>query len=43
VQALVPGCSLSTLAGLGHLAHEEDPAAVAALILRFVQAQSAQG
>jgi magnesium chelatase accessory protein len=31
-QALVRDCMVSTLAGLGHLAHEEDAAAVAGLI-----------
>ena len=30
VQALVPGASFALLPGLGHLAHEEDPAAVLA-------------
>ncbi len=40
VQDLVPGCSLVSMPGLGHLAHEEDPAAVAALILRITQAQA---
>jgi magnesium chelatase accessory protein len=42
VQALVPCCSLVSLPGLGHLAHEEDPATVAALILRITQAPAAE-
>ena len=37
VQAMVPGARLTSLPGLGHLAHEEQPAAVADLILAFVQ------
>ena len=36
--ALVPGARVETLAGLGHLAHEEAPEQVAALIERFVAA-----
>ena len=32
VQARVAGCTVDRLPGLGHLAHEEDPQAVAALI-----------
>ncbi len=35
VQRLVPGAALATLPGLGHLAHEERPAEVAALIEDF--------
>ena len=37
VRDLVPGAALQTQPGLGHLAHEEDPAATAALILRFAR------
>ncbi|WP_158746539.1 alpha/beta fold hydrolase BchO [Acidisphaera sp. L21] len=33
IQALVPGATLATLPGLGHLAHEEAPQVVADLIL----------
>jgi len=36
--ALVPGARVETLAGLGHLAHEEAPERVAALIERFAAA-----
>ncbi|MBA3879969.1 MAG: alpha/beta hydrolase [Sphingobium sp.] len=36
--ALVPGARVETLAGLGHLAHEEAPDEVAALIERFAAA-----
>jgi magnesium chelatase accessory protein len=35
IAKLVPGALVTTLPGLGHLAHEEDPAAVAALIRRL--------
>ena len=35
VHALVPGAALARQPGLGHLAHEEDPAATAELIFRF--------
>ena len=35
VQRLVAGSRLHTLPGLGHLAHEEDPAAVARVLLEF--------
>ncbi len=35
VRAMVPGASLATLPGLGHLAHEEAPAETARLILDF--------
>ena|SRR5271165_537763 len=35
VRALVPGATLAELPGLGHLAHEERPLEVAALITRF--------
>lgn len=38
VAALVPGASLVSLPGLGHLAHEEKPADVAALIEQFARA-----
>ena len=37
VRDLVPGAMLETQPGLGHLAHEEDPAATAALILGFAR------
>jgi len=37
VNRLVPGSRLHTLPGLGHLAHEEDPAAVACLLREFAQ------
>ncbi len=37
--ALVPGARVETLAGLGHLAHEEAPDQVAALIAGFAAAQ----
>jgi pimeloyl-ACP methyl ester carboxylesterase len=36
---MVPGSTLSGLPGLGHLAHEEDPARVAALLAGLVQAR----
>jgi magnesium chelatase accessory protein len=36
VQRLCPGTTLHRLPGLGHLAHEEDAAQVAALLLRLV-------
>ena len=39
VQQMVPGSTLSGLPGLGHLAHEEDPARVAALLAGLVQAR----
>jgi len=35
VQALVPGAAVARLPGLGHLAHEEDPAGTATLIVDF--------
>lgn len=35
VRDLVPGATLERQAGLGHLSHEEEPAATAALVLRF--------
>lgn len=41
VRDLVPGSTLKLLPGLGHLAHEERPAKVAALILHFAQASGA--
>jgi magnesium chelatase accessory protein len=34
---LIPGATLTPLAGLGHLAHEETPVEVAALIRQFVE------
>lgn len=37
VQQLMPGVPCTTLAGLGHLAHEEAPAAVAALLVRIFE------
>jgi magnesium chelatase accessory protein len=37
VQALVPGSAVHIQKGLGHLAHEEDPAGTAALILEFAR------
>jgi len=39
---LVPGAEFEALAGLGHLAHEEQPADVAARILRFIEAETAE-
>jgi magnesium chelatase accessory protein len=38
VQQLLPDARLVSLPGLGHLAHEEDAAAVAAAIAGFTQA-----
>lgn len=38
---LVPGSQVHRLPGLGHLAHEEDPEGVAALLLRLVAPASA--
>jgi magnesium chelatase accessory protein len=35
VQAMVKGCSVTTLPGLGHLAHEEDPGKVAKFFLEL--------
>lgn len=35
IARLVPGATVARLPRLGHLAHEEDPAAVAALVTRF--------
>ncbi|RAI40043.1 alpha/beta fold hydrolase BchO [Rhodoplanes roseus] len=35
VNAMVPGSTVITLPGLGHLAHEEDPDAVAAIVTRL--------
>ncbi len=37
VQAMVPGSAVHIQKGLGHLAHEEDPAGTAALILDFAR------
>lgn len=41
VQALVPGSELVSLPGLGHLAHEEQPARIAALLHRFAGTSAA--
>ena len=41
VRDLVPGATLATLPGLGHLAHEERPAEVAALIEVFARRHGA--
>ncbi len=38
-QAIVPGARVVSMPGLGHLAHEEDPAATAALIVQAAQAE----
>lgn len=35
--ALIPGCRTMEMAGLGHLAHEEDPAQAAAIVLEFAK------
>jgi magnesium chelatase accessory protein len=35
-QALVPGATLATLPGLGHLAHEEDARRVAERVLKLL-------
>jgi pimeloyl-ACP methyl ester carboxylesterase len=37
VRDMAPGATLAALPDLGHLAHEEDPAASAALILQFAR------
>ena len=37
VKRLVPGATMVTLAGLGHLAHEEQPAAVAQLVVQLAR------
>jgi magnesium chelatase accessory protein len=42
VQALLPGATCTRLPGLGHLAHEEQPARVAALITDIADAASAR-
>ena len=34
IQAILPSATVAVLPGLGHLAHEEKPDAVAAIILR---------
>jgi len=39
---LVPGATFEALAGLGHLAHEEQPAEMAARIVRFIEAEIAE-
>jgi len=39
VRLLVPGATLAELPGLGHLAHEERPREVAALIMRFAESR----
>jgi putative magnesium chelatase accessory protein len=39
VQALIPGASILRLPGLGHLAHEEAPEKLAALIAQFTGVQ----
>jgi magnesium chelatase accessory protein len=41
VQAMVPGSSLQTLQGLGHLAHEERPGEIARLIFGFADLRGA--
>ena len=41
VAARIPGARVERLAGLGHLAHEEDPARVGELVTRFCAAPSA--
>jgi len=43
VERLVPGASVRTLPGLGHLAHEEEPGRVAELIIGFARSVSAGG
>jgi magnesium chelatase accessory protein len=43
VQQLVPGSTLSRLPGRGHLAHEEDPAGVAAVLASLVPAPPIRG
>jgi magnesium chelatase accessory protein len=40
--ALIPGCGVRSIDALGHLAHEEDPAAAAALITEFYTANTDQ-
>ena len=40
VRDRVPGATLATLPGFGHLAHEEDPVATAALIVGFARETS---
>jgi magnesium chelatase accessory protein len=42
VQALLPGATCTRLPGLGHLAHEEQPARVAALIVDIADAAAAR-
>ena len=37
VRGVVPGATLATMPGLGHLAHEERPEDAAALILEFAR------
>jgi len=43
VRALVPGARVRHLAGLGHLAHEEAPARLAALLLDVLRSRSGPG
>ena len=43
VRGLVPGATLERQPGLGHLAHEEDPAATAELIVRFAHSTGVLG
>ncbi len=37
--ALIPACETQEMAGLGHLAHEEDPAHAAAIVTEFAKAK----
>ncbi len=39
--SLIPGCETRELAGLGHLAHEEDPARTATIIMEFAKTRAA--
>lgn len=38
--ALIPGCATAEVAGLGHLAHEEDPGQAARIIAEFIKAKA---
>ncbi len=38
--ALIPGCETREMAGLGHLAHEEDPAQAVKIITEFAKAKA---